>query len=712
MASSPEPDSPIPCPVCHAKEIKVSHLDPLEVQDLTITLPSTGEAISFKTATETFMQQHYPDLQKTSYRVPAAFFYDHKGDLDLETNEDILTSRDCLRARGSAARSPTEVVIDRFQKDAVEKVVRRLHAWSAGRGEGMMILSEYKMQDYLRVATKSAKSKKRKKLVGDHDVMVIHYESGVVVFVQVKSVRETSAWKTIRGKLKNAWEQAIKDEGAFRELNADMGDSISKVHVLRLVALPELSSSHLTSMGVCDSHRGSVLTKEILQSASVFDNWIIEHLIRIKQQKDSTGFSLGTYTELCGRYVGLASVVRIRTLPDAVKKASAKTGKILLTPEQKEIIAVGSKRQIIMGEFGTGKSLVLAKMAEKIVGVQEGDCVDEEPKKNTVFIVSCTGVSHTRTMGRLRRSPCHLVAHLRNLIYDQSSSLKIMSVGGLFLYCYPELDPYHQRLDPTKMSELTRKIMSMHPEMQIHIMWDEVPFIPKWNWNPLKDLAEEHPETFIWVTIATGTYITMDSGSPTACVSQKIPSNFAVSHLKRCMRMTRNGFNFYRALQEHLGDKGCSSTISGNAVHGGIPLWYSMPDCVCNTSEPLDCTCIQTRLTNTLERVWGLLKDINPSQVSIVVRDSEYQIDKFLFANVKQACRSLDIPEEQSPSTDHPSIAPPFTAPPNIFSRMPAFLSRAPFVSTRRSFLNVVQTLTCVAILRSLRPIIVPMIQC
>ncbi|XP_022080499.1 uncharacterized protein LOC110973748 [Acanthaster planci] len=654
MASSVPLDAAIPCPVCNAKEVTVTHSQPLEVQNLNITLPSTGETISFQTATETFIREHYPDLNTTTYRVPSAFFYDHKGDLDLQTNEDILNVTDHSRSRGSAKRSPKEVVKDRFQKDAVEKVVRRFHTWGAGRGEGMLILSEYKIQDYLRLATRAAQAgrKNREKLVGDHDVMVIHFQSGVVVFVQVKSVQETSAWKTIRGKLKNAWEQTIKDEAAFRELNADIGDITSKVPVLRLVALPELSSTHLTSMAVCDLHTARVLTKEILGSASAFDTWLSEHLSFAKQQIGEPGFSLEEYTQLCGRYVGLASVVRIRTLTDAVKKASAKTGKILLTPDQREIITTGNRRQIIMGEYGTGKSLVLAKMAERIVGEDKRGCTGGEPEQ-MVFIVSCTGVSHTRTMGRLRQSPCHLVAHLRSLISDQSSSLKVMSVADLFLYCFPECDPYLQRLDPAEMAQLTRKVMSLHPTVPIHILWDEVPFVPKWDWTPLKDLGEEHPETFIWLTIATGTYISMDSGNPTFRVSERLPGNFTVSLLTRCMRMTRNGFNFYRALQDYLGDKGCSSTTSGNAVPGCIPLWYPMEDCVCKTTDPLKCTCIEARLTRTLKRVWGHLKDINPSQVSIVVRDSKDQIDKFLFTNVKKACECLNIPSEQCSPSNH-----------------------------------------------------------
>lgn len=645
--ASIETDNAIPCPACFAGEISVPPLEPLETQDLHITLPSKGETISFTAATKTFIEEHYPHLNRTTYRVPAAFFYDHKGDLDLKTNDEIRGDDKFSQGRGSTKKSSSEVIIDRFQKDAVEKVVRRFYTWGASRGKGMMILSEYKIQDYLRAVKAGTGCKKRKKLVGDHDVMVLHFGKGVV-FVQVKSVQATRAWKTIRGQLRSAFQQVIKDEGVFRELNADLGSFISAVPVLQFVALPELSFEHLRCMGVCEEHGSRVLTKEILESPSEFDEYFSKHL-RLFGQKESESFTTAKFTELCGRYVGLASVVRIRTLSDAVKKTSAKVGKILLTPEQSVMIKAGTRRQIILGEYGTGKSLVLVQMAEKILARENG-CLDA--RENIVFVVSCTGVSHTRTMGRLRRSPNHLVAHLGKLVAETSSAIKIMSIADLFHYCFPDSDPYSRCLNPATMAELTRKIKAMHPNAHIHIFWDEAPFVPKWEWSPLKELGDEHPDTFIWVTIATGTYITMDPGDPTSSVARRIPQNFAISQLTRSMRMTRNGFKFYRALQEYLGDKGCCSTESGNAIDGGIPMWYPMPDCFCETSDPVNCTCIQSRLSHTLENVWRLLKDIDPSQVSIVLRDSKRQVDRFLFRVVIEACRSLNIPVSYSPSFD------------------------------------------------------------
>ncbi|XP_071810207.1 uncharacterized protein [Asterias amurensis] len=610
----------VPCPACFIKDPVVEHLDPLDTQDLSVTLHSSGETISFKDATKTYLQDHYPNLSCATYRVPAAHFYHNKGDLDLKTNDEVSEKE----------------VAHRFQKDAVEKVVKCFYSWGCEHREGMFVLSEYNMQNYLR-AVKTG-SKKRKTIDGDHDVMVIHLNTGVT-FVQVKSVKTTSACKTMRRQTQSAFEQVAKDEKAFREMNADL-DFISTVPVVGFVALPNLTRDHLSKMGMCDAHKRQVLTSEDLESPTEFNESVG------KRFRAGESLGLGNYKDVCGRYVGLASVVRIRTLPDAIKKTSAKVGKILLTPEQNEIIRVGNQRQVIFGDYGTGKSLILAKQAEKIVTSEDG-------LQGIVFVVSCTSMnlSSNDGLGRLLRSPSHLVSQFRNLFSEpMSPSIKIMSIADLVLYCFPDTDPYSVCFSPALMAKLTRGVLSKHPKA--HIMWDEVPFVLSLDWIPFKDLCEQYPCTFFWISISLEGYLATNATGSVDPVENALTPYFNISWLTRCMRMTRNGFRFYQALKPGHIDKRTFQTASGNAVDGCAPRWYPLQKCSCGIADPLSCTCIQPRFTHTLKYIWGLLKNIDPASVSFVLGDTDFDINHFLMNVVRKACKTLQIPVDASPTSD------------------------------------------------------------
>ncbi|XP_033629295.1 uncharacterized protein LOC117291589 [Asterias rubens] len=633
MASNIKPDLSFDCPACIAKDPEVEHLKPLDTKDLSVTVQSSGKTLSFEEATKTYLQDHYSDLSCNTYRVPAAFYYYKSGNLDLKTNDEV--------SEGEVAK--------RFQREAVEKVVQRFYSWGCKHGEGILVLSEYDMRNYLKGV--KAGSKKRKTINGEHDVMVIKLNT-VVTFVQVKSTgvksdKITSKETTMHSQTQTAFKQVAKDEKAFREMNADL-DFISTVPVVCFVALPNMTRDHLSEIGMCNDHKGQVLTSEDLESPTEFN----KRVGKCFKAEESLG--LENYKELCGRYIGLASHVRIRTLPDAIEKTSAKVGKILLTPEQREMISVDNRRQVIFGNYGTGKSLILAKMAEKIV-------TSGEELQGIVFVVSCTSINLDRAFeaesseqsrfGFLLSSPSHLVSHLPNLFSKKMSPfIKIMSIADLVIYCFPDTDPYSERFSPALMAKLTRGVLSKHPNA--HIMWDEVPFVLTPDWTLLKDLCKQYPRTFVWVSASLVTYIGRDASDFKKSVEHELKPNFNVTLLNRCMRMTRKGFQLHQALKSHYWNPTLCPFARGNAVDGSDPQWYPLQKCSCGNTDLLRCTCFESQFTNTLERIWGLLLNIDPSHVSFIIGERKDNINRFLKDSVIKACQTLHIPVDALPTSD------------------------------------------------------------
>ncbi|XP_071810205.1 uncharacterized protein [Asterias amurensis] len=646
MASNIKPDQSVDCPACIAnKDPEVRHLEPLDTQDLSVTLQSSGETLSFEEATKTYLQNHYPNLDSTPYSVPPALFYDHKGGRDLKTNE-VLSEE-----IPSGATVGGEEVIDRLQTEAVEKVVQCFLHWKHEYPKGIMVLSEYKMKCYLHHARETG-SKKRKTIIdvmGEHDVMVLHPNIGVT-FVQVKSVKTTSASKTMRRHTRTAFEQVAKDEKAFREMNADL-DFISTVPVVRFVALPNLTRNHLRKMSMCDAHKRQVLTSEDLESPTEFKE-SVEKWFKVEES-----FGLENYKDLCGRYIGLASIVKIRTLLDATKKAGVMVRRLLLTPEQNEIIRVRNRRQVIFGDYGTGKSLILAKMAEKIVSEKEFEGI--------VWIVSCTSINLARWFegaqegesryGRLLNSPSHLVSHFRNLFSEEKipPSIKIMSIADLYRDCFPTVNPYSQRFNSKLMADLTREVIAKHPNS--HIMWDEVPFVlmHDWqDWKPLEKLCVENPRTFVWVSMTLVACMKGNASVFQDDAEYKLKPNFNVSFLTRCMRMTRTSVKLHKALKDPYWNPPLCPMESGNAVNGCVPRWYPLHKCSCGITDLLRCTCFQSQFTNTLKHIWGLINEIDPSSVSFIIGEREDDLNRFLKDSVNKACKTLEIPVDALPTSN------------------------------------------------------------
>lgn len=633
----------IKCPACLAT-VRNHHFPPVEVEEeLDIRSPLTNEMMPFNDAIIAYIKHYFPTLHKSTYRVPAAMFYESKGDLDLWTNVDIASNK-MPTSKGANKKSPNEVIADRFQKDAVERVVSALYSWGVLRGEVMFILSEYKFQSYCKLS----ETMKSKKINGEHDVLIFHRKLGIIL-VEVKSVTSERAFKTKRGNIRSAWEQALRNEIAIRDMNSAL-DFVAGIPAHQFIAFPNLNLDDLEAVNVCDYHMKRTLYSDNLRPFEKLNATLCSYLMETASPRDEA-MTLDQYEQLCARYAGFASIAHVRTVGDAVKKTSAKMNKFFLNPEQVALLAVPVRRKLVLtGEYGTGKSLVLKVLAENLRDTDTNYCV---------VLVSCTNVSHTRTMGRLRRSKNHLVEHIQQLLVPdtkfEASDIRVWSLSDLLQLCFPEKNPFSERLSPSLICEIVCSLTAMYPNKEIVLLLDEVPFVPSWDWEPLEALCREYVDFHLWMTITTGTYAIRANEDPISVVKSNSPTGFHFVHLRRCMRMTCNGLRFYKALQALLGDNAHLSMEYGNAIEGPIPRWYELPSCNCRSMDPFDCKCIDRRMDKTLQCVWDQLVDINPSDVTFVVRDSVRDTDRFLNSLLVRSCQRLKIPLQSFLSMSSPS---------------------------------------------------------
>ncbi|XP_033100381.1 uncharacterized protein LOC117103874 [Anneissia japonica] len=640
---TPLPPGEIKCPACGVVP-KACHFPPVQVSvDMKIKSPLTNEMMSLDDAIIEYINHYFPSLQHLTYRVPAALFYEARGDLDLWTNSDLVSNTELSSSsKGAIKISPLKVVDSRFQKDAVEAIVSILYSWGIQNKQVMFILSEYKFSDYCKLT----KAVKPTKLTGEHDIVIFHRRLGILL-IEVKSVSSDKAFKTKRSKIKGAWEQVLRNEIAFRDMNSGLG-FVRDIPFYYFIAFPNLTSRDLQAVKVCDDHKKHILYKDNIVSVenvnAVLGSYFGDSLL---QNDSNDAMTSMQYEQLCARYAGFASVVHVRTIVDAVSKINSKMNianmsnekmeKIFLNPEQLALIKMQHLRKIILtGEYGTGKSIVLKMLADKLC---------ENNSNYLIFIVSCTNVSHTRTMGRLRKSKNHLVEHIRHLTKNaDTENILIWSISDLVGHCFPTKDVFSQRLSPRLICDIANYLIDKYPDRQVALLLDEVPFVPSWNWSILETFCLRNAELYLWMTIATGTYAIRDDTDPLSVVKSNSPRGFPVLHLKRCMRMTRNSLRFYKALQEHLGDKAHLFMEYGNAIEGPIPLWYELPYCKCKSSNPFACTCIDSRMDQTIHAVFNQLVDVKPNHVTFVIRDSVQDTDQFLSSLLVRSCKRINIP--------------------------------------------------------------------
>ncbi|XP_071848161.1 uncharacterized protein [Apostichopus japonicus] len=626
----------IKCPACGVVP-KVRNFPPVEIsKDMKIKSPLTNEMMSFDDAIIDYTNHYFPSLHQSTYRVPAALFYETKGDLDLWTNSDLVSNRDPVSLpKGATKKSPTEVVADRFQKDAVETIVSAFYSWGIRTKQVMFILSEYKFSNYCKLS----KAVKQVKLSGEHDVLIFHRKLGFIL-IEVKSVSMDRAFKTKRGNMKSAWEQVLRNEIAIRDMNKGLG-FVADIPAHYFIAFPNLAMEDFQAINVCDYHMKHVFHRDNIVSAERVNEMLSSYFGDALSRNDSNhAFTSEQYEQLCARYAGFASVVHVRTIADAVHKTNAKMNKIFLNPEQLALLTMPNSRKLILtGEYGTGKSLVLMMLAEQLCEIDP---------RYLVFVVSCTNVSHTRTMGRLLRSKNHLVEQLQlHLLKEDADakSIRVWSICDLVGLCFPNKDSFSQRLSPSLICDIASSLTAMYPDRQVALLLDEVPFVPSWDWNPFENFCRSNVDFYLWMTIATGTYAIRDGANPLTVVTSNSPRDVPVVHLKRCMRMTRNGLRFYKALQEHLGDKAHLFMEFGNAIDGPMSRWYELPTCHCrNGDDPFVCSCIDYRMDQTIRAVWDQLVDVKPNHVTFVVQDSVRDTDQFLSSLLVRSCKRSKIP--------------------------------------------------------------------
>lgn len=625
------------CPLLWAKRPPPDYCStPLSFKDFMIKPIGGAKPVTFEKGSKSYLTSFFPE--DTTYRVPFGKKNKEKqggkrkkekqDGKKKQEKQDVKNDPDnrqlCHIPDENLALDKQKYkaeLSDRKGRKANEKVASCLEKWGLQNRKSMMILTDLKVPDQNLNCPKDIVSTN-----GDFDVLVLCKE--FILLCQVKGVDQDSANGTKKNKLRESWEQSIRDIQRFGEITRDIS-FVSKVPIYTAIAVPNLSKSSLEELGVCRYHSQFTLTETEMASFCKFEVWMSQILSLPQNKRDVTAsYSPEEYDAIRARFVGIMCKVRINSeqsivcdtdrLINPVKYTRGQKLHLIMTPEQKDVVEDESRLKIIQGNFGTGKSLVLIAKVQKLQQNSEKLCCP--------LLISCADIGSDGNC--YHRTKFQATKHLRYLtdMSEDKSDTRICSMSDLIKDYFVDqggnLDNLGIRTEVT--SEFFLKIIKWKREKislenvktsVVHFFLDEIPayFFDKCE-DALRQFPSEFPLSYLWIVVA------VHSSKPT----QKIHADYAISienlceeagftyvHLGTNMRLPENVFSLVEFIQNYEYDgviENVPSFKSGHDILGPKPLFFEVPDCSCKWSKngadaPLTCNCSERRLRCTLEQV-------------------------------------------------------------------------------------------------------------
>ncbi|KAL8612756.1 hypothetical protein ACOMHN_033755 [Nucella lapillus] len=319
------------------------------------------------------------------------------------------------------AATPTQVYLSDTSDDfSQQHLLFNLHALAKHSGEVMFILSSVNFRNYLTcpssptVVGKKKKKKQqqfprptdlKKHIQGDFDFLVIHRHKGILVG-EMKSVgRQRTELKLSQGdddadvvkRLDKGLKQLEKGRDVVSHLVRDVVTGplpvqtslflpyVSRTQLLRvLTANPALAQKVCSCLAVATPQQAVDMTlcSDDLSDPNVSSEVTAHVLHRLTcwWQRRMTAYPGqplrdDQYMDIVGRFVGPATTVsvhcnarprltvEVRTEGEAVAELGLRLARLVLTPEQVDLLQRAPPRAYLTGPPGTGKSVMLILMA-------------------------------------------------------------------------------------------------------------------------------------------------------------------------------------------------------------------------------------------------------------------------------------------------------------------------------------------------------------
>ncbi|KAJ8033544.1 hypothetical protein HOLleu_23820 [Holothuria leucospilota] len=560
-------------------------------------------------------------------------------------DEDTTRSEPCLTQSTSKSAPPDgdedEVLPPKYarcyskddldESEGIAEAVGILQEWGKAHNVSLCILKNYRygnlegiLKEFRSTITKSS---------GDFDILVLSRHLGVIL-VEMKATQFKSK-KQLKRALRKAQDQLNKNKMVLFEINKDWLCP-PRVPVISLIAVPNITCQQLQDNGICQRDRQRILSKCMIEFLKTKPKEL-DKVIGIPNL--NYAFNDYEYYSLMARFLSLNNLIKYHCTDEGlIRDTGKKMLGMLLTEAQKSLIQSGGNPfQILAGDYGTGKSLMLTEKAKVIANAYKN-----LPQKKKIMLISCTDIT---VDGKYlnKGQPKDSVEHLRNFIGESATEREFNYFDHIEFHMIRSFINGHSGEDVVEKLEAAIAACASSEDTELHLLFDEIPlkfmrmFKPKI--ESLLTTYKSVIKTF-WVSIATHSFrVTVLSKQDPEWIKDDRPANFEFRYLRKNLRVPGRVLDLQKAIEWFNGD-GHVDTRRGDIPLGPMPLLYRVPKCVCpsQSNSILTCECSKFRVKETLRRLFikiGFLQEqpgksvqsekVGPSSITMLLFAVESQ---------------------------------------------------------------------------------------
>lgn len=572
-----------------------------------------------------------PKRREKSDRKPKKTFVTK---ISLMTDYDVI-NKNHEELKKLSENQRKEILRQRKSQRAVDHVAHNFEIFARREKLNAIILTDFKYKSYLQNVLLE-EDQFVSNISGDHDLIFICREFGIM-FIQIKSnIPENTT--TISKDICHALRQLLSDKYTFWQSNRDL-PFIEHLPLYCFIAVPFLTDSCLNQFNICPSHKMLIMSNSVLESSKSLSSWIKD---KIRIPRDPV-FEVDQYRVLIARYIGQGS---IKVLPNPVRKTfeqidragkiNTHQDRIFLNPEQHAILQEPvNKLQMIAGNYGTGKTLLLAILANKI-------------RKNNsnakIHCITCTDISKE---GLCNPSSPFQASHQMNDLLRNATRANVFGDVYKSANSSQKVPPFIFVTGEVFFDTLSKMMKLSSSEDEQHFLVDEAPLVlferREDSNGPLDKFLESlNPKTHVWITIASHTYkVDVGKGEdPAEKARVNMHPSFNFCYLKYTMRVSKRLFKMVQEVEAFTQDGHHRFSECGHVIDGPMPRLYTLASCKCESDTrevgKLPCDCSKERLIHAFEKIFYFVKANHKSDIIVLI---EYGVQGAFFTKL---CEIVD----------------------------------------------------------------------
>ena len=403
---------------------------------------------------------------------------------------------------------------------------------------------------------------------GDHDDAILCWDQQRNLIVYIRVCKENDSSDNIKQEVKRC------DEFIKAFLLMYEKKPIGPLSICPFVALPGIPLEDVKEKTMFVNHEqeiGIFLAQEDLADFSRFNKAIEKSHDFAKRQQKHLGIRLETnqlQEQIFAECMASMTFIKNAFLPRLTNDEYTQVLSLFLNKEQYEVIQHPNKKLIVRGPFGSGKSIILEKIVEKLVLSMQ-----KEGANGTIYYIMC--------------EPYSLLEARMDEVFEELAKRTDPSIKLVSTNIHELLQMAHHTTPYNKIEAVMRHCQSS--DGIVHFLFDEVDasYFTKENAEGLKDFIDksDNNTTIILSLQSTEKDQTVYGGSEKHEIEtffqDKKKTGMVLFELKKSMRMVSNVYQLKRIAEDFIKSHSTNLTLKEkpkNELLNPLAVETSQPD--------------------------------------------------------------------------------------------------------------------------------------